>query len=602
MNVLANLKAILSPKTAAGAATSPGDLPAGGSEGGVDFAALFDQTAAAGAAVIPALPSAKAVADGPSPDLAAAALPNPEALSAELVTGLPLTRPTGEAVGAPGAQPLPGAAAEAGVDLPAVVLAPATDGVPKDAAVALTLQVKTAGKPVLGDTKIPAADPAPVRDEDASRPTKTRAKDDEAVVSAQAGPAIAPVPVIMAPPIQAMAQTVQAPRDATSSSRPVAIVAAAAPVSGEALVTDAATAQARSAISADPVAAANAMPSTLAPVRQGGATLTPPSQQAPVAAASPALPGVVANVAMAPVVSASVASALGEATSLLRFASRGAAEGKAKVPGRVSAISSAAEAVMPRMAVKPDGSAQAPVTGLAAVRHRDTATPDLPTTDASVPPSPDATNTSADAITAAPLAAPASARTADLSASLGQRVIDMSAGGQWIDGLAKEIATLAAGSGQGTFHLSPPHLGPMRVDVRNGDLGAEVSLTVQTEAAEAALRQDGDRLKTEGQLSAFRISDVRIERVHHIAEPQRSDTNNGQSGNSGNSGNWNQGNGQATLAQGQGQNQAQGQAQANGQQSGRKSSFGDAVLSQAEPSGGRSDDDGQNGLRRARYA
>lgn len=183
----------------------------------------------------------------------------------------------------------------------------------------------------------------------------------------------------------------------------------------------------------------------------------------------------------------------------------------------------------------------------------------------------------------------------DLSASLGQRVIDMSSGGQWIDGLAKEIATLAAGSGQGAFRLSPENLGPMRVDVRNGAAGVEVRLTVETEAAKIALDKDSDWLKDDNRLSAVRIADVTVERVQRIVEPARSEATAGQNG--GNNPPPNQQNA-AQMAFGQGQ--ASGH-QPSGQQADGKTSPNAAVLSHAEPQDP-DVDDSQSALRHARYA
>lgn len=200
----------------------------------------------------------------------------------------------------------------------------------------------------------------------------------------------------------------------------------------------------------------------------------------------------------------------------------------------------------------------------------------------------------------------------DIAASLGQQVIDMSSGGQWIDGLAKEIATLAAGTGQGSFRLSPENLGPMRVEIRGGDTGSEVRLMVETEAAEAALSKDSDRLKADARLSSIRISDVTVERLPRLSESARSENSagqqQGQGQNHGHGSTSSQSNGagqsgtQAGLGQGgqtSGQN-AQGQ-QAGGQPSGRKVSGDAAVLSSAEPVD-QAVADGTSALRRARYA
>lgn len=195
---------------------------------------------------------------------------------------------------------------------------------------------------------------------------------------------------------------------------------------------------------------------------------------------------------------------------------------------------------------------------------------------------------------AQPFIAGATQPVADIGSILGQQVIDMGSGGQWIDGLAREIAALSKGEGQGSFRLSPEHLGPMRVDIRSGDQGAKVTLTVETKAAEAMLVQDRHLLKADAQLSALRIGEVTVERVTHIAEPGRSDSTSGQSA-SGQQGNNPQ---NAALAQGQ----SQGQSQNNGQPAAnRKVPDAATVSSEAEPreTGGSAPADA---TRRARYA
>ena len=187
----------------------------------------------------------------------------------------------------------------------------------------------------------------------------------------------------------------------------------------------------------------------------------------------------------------------------------------------------------------------------------------------------------------------------DIGAMLGQQVIDMGADGQWIDGLAREIAALGKGEGQGSFRLSPEHLGPMRVDIRTGDQGANVTLTVETKAAEAMLVQDRHLLKADAQLSALRIGDVTVERVAQVAEVARSDSATGQ-GTSGQQGGQGQSAQNAALAQGHSQNQ--GNAQNHGQSpANRKVSDGATVSSEAEPRGS-GDVMPADGARRARYA
>lgn len=188
---------------------------------------------------------------------------------------------------------------------------------------------------------------------------------------------------------------------------------------------------------------------------------------------------------------------------------------------------------------------------------------------------------------------PAQGQPLDVGATLGQQVIDMSSGSQWIDSLAREIATIAGSDGQGSFRLSPENLGPMRVDIHHGDQGAEIKLTVETDAAQQMLQQDSGKLKADAHLAAVRIADVVVERAHHVAEPARSDAPTSQ----GNGGQQPQGQtgAQSTLAQGQGQSQPHAQPD-------RKTSGNPAVLNHAEPQDQAVDGDDQSGRRRARYA
>ncbi|WP_255325800.1 MULTISPECIES: flagellar hook-length control protein FliK [Sphingobium] len=150
----------------------------------------------------------------------------------------------------------------------------------------------------------------------------------------------------------------------------------------------------------------------------------------------------------------------------------------------------------------------------------------------------------------------------DLSASLGAQVVDMGVSGQWINGLARDLAGLSANGAQGRFQINADQLGPVQVDIRQGADGAAVSLTVASEAAEMALRQDSDRLRLDASLSAVRISEVRIERAPHVVEAARTDSTsqqNSQQQSSQTANGW-ANNGQ-NMAQSQGQAQGQGRWQ-----------------------------------------
>ncbi|OYW88050.1 MAG: hypothetical protein B7Z20_03535, partial [Sphingobium sp. 32-64-5] len=113
---------------------------------------------------------------------------------------------------------------------------------------------------------------------------------------------------------------------------------------------------------------------------------------------------------------------------------------------------------------------------------------------------------------AAPLLNGASAA-AGIAASLDQRVVDMGVSGQWIDDIARQIATIADNPGRGQFQIASPHLGAVRVDITPGTQGSDIRLTAETEAAQVALMQDKGRLVHDAQIAAVRIGEVRIDRM-----------------------------------------------------------------------------------------
>src|SRR3546814_6945576 len=135
----------------------------------------------------------------------------------------------------------------------------------------------------------------------------------------------------------------------------------------------------------------------------------------------------------------------------------------------------------------------------------------------------------------------------------------MGVSGQWIDGLAREIAGVSANGVQGRFQINADQLGAVQVDIRQGSEGAAVSLTVASEAAEMALRQDSDRLRIDAGLSAVRIAEVKIERMPHVAEAAKADSANQQQSSQ------QQGSQGANAWANHGQNMAQSQGQAQGQ-------------------------------------
>ncbi|WP_313229040.1 flagellar hook-length control protein FliK [Sphingobium yanoikuyae] len=199
----------------------------------------------------------------------------------------------------------------------------------------------------------------------------------------------------------------------------------------------------------------------------------------------------------------------------------------------------------------------------------------------------------------APSVTPAAMPTVDLSASLGQQVVDMGVSGQWIDGLARDIAGLSANGAQGRFQINADQLGPIQVDIRQDGDGAAVSLTVASEAAEMALRQDSDRLKLDAGLAAVRIHEVKIERAPHVAEAAKADAN----GQTGSQSNGQQGNASQQQGAWQAAGQMAGQSSSQGRWQGRennglghKAGSDPAVLNHGDTG------DSAGDVRRARYA
>jgi len=204
-------------------------------------------------------------------------------------------------------------------------------------------------------------------------------------------------------------------------------------------------------------------------------------------------------------------------------------------------------------------------------------------------------------------AAPATgaAPAAGVGLALGQQVVDMGISGRWIDDIARQIATVAANPGQGSFQLASQTLGAVRVDIVPGTNGSDIMMSVENEAAHAALSNDRQRLLQDAQLASVRLGDVQITRVVSLADAQRGDMNNQNQGQGG-------ANGQAAQSalsqnpQGQGGQQARGDMGLNGQgaggqgQSGAKAQQSRTVLNDGTL--GRATSGGDGRADSARYA
>lgn len=96
--------------------------------------------------------------------------------------------------------------------------------------------------------------------------------------------------------------------------------------------------------------------------------------------------------------------------------------------------------------------------------------------------------------------------------ALAGHVIDMGVGGQWIDRMAREIASLAEGTGHSRFQLSPPNLGRIQIDVWQDAAGGSVQLLTETDEAARRLRDGQAGLQADARLSALSLHHIVIEK------------------------------------------------------------------------------------------
>src|SRR3546814_5069940 len=89
--------------------------------------------------------------------------------------------------------------------------------------------------------------------------------------------------------------------------------------------------------------------------------------------------------------------------------------------------------------------------------------------------------------------------------------------------MAREIADISAGTGRATFTLNPANLGKLQVDIIQGEEGANVRLTAETDAAATALQQGRHQLQQDSRLQAVRINDVQVERSNDRSEEHTSE-------------------------------------------------------------------------------
>ncbi|MBO9575997.1 MAG: flagellar hook-length control protein FliK [Sphingobium sp.] len=109
----------------------------------------------------------------------------------------------------------------------------------------------------------------------------------------------------------------------------------------------------------------------------------------------------------------------------------------------------------------------------------------------------------------APVATSAAPSTGEL---LGDKLIDMSVSGQWIDRMAREIASLSEGTGHSRFQLMPPNLGKIQVDLWQGEDKTNVRLLTETDEAARRLREGQGALEASARMAALSLGTVSVEK------------------------------------------------------------------------------------------
>lgn len=92
-----------------------------------------------------------------------------------------------------------------------------------------------------------------------------------------------------------------------------------------------------------------------------------------------------------------------------------------------------------------------------------------------------------------------------------QHELDLAHESEWLDRLARDIASTGANDGAMRFKLHPQTLGHLKVELTQGDHGTSVRLTVETEAARALLADAQPKLIVEARAQGVRIAQTDID-------------------------------------------------------------------------------------------
>lgn len=108
-------------------------------------------------------------------------------------------------------------------------------------------------------------------------------------------------------------------------------------------------------------------------------------------------------------------------------------------------------------------------------------------------------------------AAPAPSAAPEIAELVVERQLDLVGDDQWLDRLARDIARTGAGDEPLRFRLHPQTLGHLQVELAQGDRGATVRLTVETEAARSILIDAQPRLAAEARAQGVRLAGTEVD-------------------------------------------------------------------------------------------
>ncbi|MDO9487845.1 MAG: flagellar hook-length control protein FliK, partial [Sphingomonadaceae bacterium] len=100
---------------------------------------------------------------------------------------------------------------------------------------------------------------------------------------------------------------------------------------------------------------------------------------------------------------------------------------------------------------------------------------------------------------------------APLAEPLIEHQLDMAREGEWLDQLTRDIVRTASAEGSLRFRLNPEHLGSLQVEVTQGQAGASVRLTADTEQARSLIADARPQLIAEARAQGVRIAEAHVD-------------------------------------------------------------------------------------------